>query len=97
MRRILYLMAVVAYTPALAAESADLAVMAEGEAKDFVYLLCADCHSMQHVLAQGYTRSSWREALERMTLEFGMAELSKVETDLVLDYLSTNYGPNSIP
>ena len=97
MRRILYFVAAIAYTPALAVDNADLQMMAEGEAKDFVYLLCADCHSMQHVLEKGYTRSSWRAALERMTIEFGMAELDKVETDLVLDYLSKNYGPNSIP
>lgn len=61
--------------------------MPEGEGKDFVYLLCADCHSMDHVLQKRYSRAGWRGALERMTYDFGMAELDAGETSLVLDYL----------
>ena len=80
---------------ALADDDDDLAAMADGEGKDFVYLLCADCHSMQHVLEKRYTRGGWRGVLERMTVDFGMAELEADEHREVLDYLANNYGPNS--
>lgn len=87
--------AVSSSAPVLAEDDAERAAMAPGEGRDFVYLLCADCHSMQHVLEKRYTRSGWRGALERMTLDFGMAELQPDERKEVLDYLSQNYGPTS--
>lgn len=73
---------------ALAEEDADLAAMPDGEGKDFVYLVCADCHSMNHVLQKKYSRAGWRAALHRMTADFGMADLEPDETALVLDYLA---------
>lgn len=74
--------------PSQAQDDADLAAMPDGEGKDFVYLVCADCHSMDHVLQKRYARAGWRAALKRMTLDFGMAELEPDETALVLDYLT---------
>ncbi len=75
---------------ALAQDDPELTAMPDGPGKDFVYLVCADCHSMTHVLQRGttYTRRDWRASLQRMTEEFGMAELSAEETAEVLTYLT---------
>lgn len=75
-------------TLALAEDDADFAAMPDGDGKDFVYLVCADCHSMNHVLQKKYSRAGWRAALKRMTVDFGMADLEPDETALVLDYLT---------
>lgn len=74
--------------PAVTQEDPEFQSMPDGEGKDFVYLVCADCHSMSHVLQKRYSRSAWRGALKRMTTDFGMAELDRDETALVLDYLT---------
>lgn len=73
---------------AQAEDDADLAAMPDGDGKDFVYLVCADCHSMTHVLQKKYSRAGWRAAVKRMTVDFGMAALDRDETALVLDYLT---------
>lgn len=78
-----------------AQDNSDYDIMANAPGRDFVYLLCADCHSMQHVLEKRYTRSGWRQSLQRMTDEFGMAELSADERREVLNYLTTHYAPGS--
>lgn len=74
--------------PSLAQDDPDFESMPEGSGKDFVYLVCSDCHSMNHVLQKRYSRAGWRGTLKRMTIDFGMAELDKDETALVLDYLT---------
>ncbi len=82
-------------SPVLAQDDLEFTLMADGEGKDFVYLLCSDCHSMQQVLGYRYSRAGWRSAMQRMTDEFGMAELDGEECTLVLDYLTRHYGPGS--
>ena len=82
-------------TPGFSQNDSDVLFMIDGKGKDFVYLLCADCHSMQYVLEKTYSRSGWRSAIQRMTDEFGMAELDNRESKLILDYLSKHYGPGS--
>lgn len=79
---------------AAAQEDPELAAMPEGPGKEFVYLVCSDCHSMTHVLHRGttYTRRDWRASLKRMTDEFGMADLSAEETDEVITYLLDHAG-----
>ena len=68
--------------------------MPDGPGKEFVYLICAECHSMTHVLQRGmtYTRADWRASLTRMTEEFGMADLTAGETAEVLGYLTRYTG-----
>jgi len=75
---------------AKAQDDPEFAAMPDGPGKEFVYLVCADCHSMTHVLQRGYTytRRDWRASLQRMTDEFGMAELTADETTEVLTYLT---------
>lgn len=80
---------------ASAEDEPDYVAMADGDGKDFAYLVCSDCHAMQHVLQKRYSRRGWRDAIKRMTDDFGMAELETDETALILDYLTEHYSPGS--
>lgn len=82
-------------SPVLAEDDPDYLAMIDGDGKDFAYLVCSDCHAMQHVLQKRYSRRGWRDAITRMTLAFGMAELEADERALILDYLSRYYSPGS--
>lgn len=72
-----------------AEDDPEFTAMPDGPGKEFVYLVCADCHSMTHVLQRGYTytRRDWRASLQRMTDEFGMAALTSDETNEIVSYL----------
>ena len=80
---------------ATAQDDPEYLAMAEGEGKDFTHLLCSDCHAMSHVLQKRYSRSGWRDAVARMTTDFGMAELQSDEKALVIDYLTEHYSAGS--
>ena len=81
--------------PATAEDDPDYLAMIDGDGKDFAYLLCSDCHAMQHVLQKRYSRGGWRDAIQRMTDDFGMAELEADERALVIEYLTNHYSPGS--
>lgn len=79
-------------TTAYADDDPDYAAMVDGDGKDFAFLVCSDCHAMQHVLQKRYSRRGWQDAIKRMTEDFGMAELESDERRLIVDYLNSNYG-----
>lgn len=79
-------------TTAYADDDPDYAAMIDGDGKDFAFLVCSDCHAMQHVLQKRYSRRGWQDAIKRMTEDFGMAELESDERRLIIDYLNRNYG-----
>ena len=80
---------------ASAEDDPDYLAMIDGDGKDFAYLLCSDCHAMQHVLQKRYSRRGWRDAIKRMTDDFGMAELEADEHALIIEYLTQHYSPGS--
>lgn len=80
---------------AYADDDPDYAAMIEGDGKDFAFLVCSDCHAMQHVLQKRYSRRGWQDAMKRMTDDFGMAELEAEERRLIVDYLDRHYGTGS--
>ncbi|OZG69761.1 hypothetical protein BTA51_29500 [Hahella sp. CCB-MM4] len=57
--------------------------------------LCSACHSLALVKQQGLTRESWNETLTWMQEEQGMPELDPAMRELILDYLSKNFNPES--
>lgn len=79
-------------TTAYADDDPNYAAMVDGDGKDFAFLVCSDCHAMQHVLQKRYSRRGWQDAIKRMTEDFGMAELESDERRLIIDYLNRNYG-----
>ena len=80
--------------PARTLGDADLGLLVAADGAEATYAYCTVCHSERIVAQQGLTREDWREVLEFMVDEHGMAPIQGVEFDLVVDYLSTHYGPD---
>lgn len=80
--------------PAHEVEDADLGLLFVAEGADATHAYCTVCHSERIVAQQGLTREDWLETLEYMVDEHGMAPIEGPDFDLVVDYLSTHYGPD---
>jgi cytochrome c len=65
-----------------------------GPGREEVYYLCQPCHSLALVKQQGLSRQMWDTSLDWMVEEQGMPEPDPEERRLLLDYLSTWYGPD---
>ena len=64
----------------------------EGKGKPLVEGMCSSCHALQLVNnSSGYTREHWRELVAYMVDMSG----SPAQQNEVLDYLATNFPPNS--
>ncbi|MGO9259067.1 MAG: c-type cytochrome [Bryobacteraceae bacterium] len=55
--------------------------------------VCGECHVVETVTAQGRTRDQWRESINSMVARG--AKGTGEEFALILDYLTTQYGPAS--
>ena len=75
-------------------EQADIGILVPGNGGEETYAYCTACHSERIVAQQGQTRDGWAELLEWMVDEQGMAAIDEPDLSRVLDYLSTNYGPD---
>jgi mono/diheme cytochrome c family protein len=62
-------------------------------AREAFLKVCSACHPVETVTAQRRTRAQWQESINSM-VERG-AKGSGEEFALILDYLTTQYGPNS--
>lgn len=67
-----------------------------GKGREEVYYACQACHSLAIVKQQGLSREWWDDTLTWMVEEQNMAELDEEDRALVLEYLSTHYGPDSV-
>src|SRR5580704_7331348 len=67
----------------------------DGPGKDIVIKKCIRCHDVRQTTIRPGSGSpdEWEQVVERM-MSRG-ADLSDDEIDLVVQYLATNYGPNS--
>ncbi len=54
---------------------------------------CTACHTLERVRAQRLTGDQWRGTIAGMISE-GMA-LTDNETDLIVEYLASNFGPGN--
>lgn len=54
---------------------------------------CTVCHSAQLITQNRASREGWLEMIRWMQAEQGMDELAPKTEEIILDYLSTNYGP----
>ena len=66
-----------------------------GEGRELVFYTCQACHSLAIVKQQGLSREFWDDTLTWMVEEQAMPELGDDDRVLVLDYLATNFGPDS--
>ena len=78
----------------LSAEEGEYGVLFEAPGVEETFYTCSACHSERLVAQQGMTRARWDGLLDWMIEEQGMAELEPDERALILDYLSTHYGPD---
>ena len=60
-------------------------------AKELFEGVCSGCHSLDRVKAQHRTRKDWQETTRAM-IDQG-AVLTPEETNMLLDYLVKNFGP----
>ena len=72
----------------------DFGLLVAAAGADATHAYCTVCHSERIVAQQGLTREDWVETLEYMVDEHGMAPIEGADFDLVVDYLSTHYGPD---
>ena len=75
-------------------ENADFGLLVAAEGAAVTHAYCTVCHSERIVAQQGLTREDWLETLEYMVDEHGMAPIEGPEFGLIIDYLSTHYGPD---
>jgi mono/diheme cytochrome c family protein len=64
-------------------------------AKDLFEGVCSGCHTLQRVREQQRTKEEWR-ATTRAMIDQG-AVLTPEETEMLLDYLAANFGPEKAP
>jgi len=55
--------------------------------------VCSGCHTLERVKAQHRTRQEWRDSTAAM-IDQG-AVLTPEETNMLLDYLVKNFGPEA--
>ena len=80
--------------PVHEAGEADFGLLVAASGADATHAYCTVCHSERIVAQQGLTREDWLETLEYMVDEHGMAPIESSDLELVIDYLSTHYGPD---
>jgi len=91
----LILAGVVLAAPATASlADEELGGMPPAPGAEETYYACSACHSIKLVVQQGLSRESWEESLEWMVEEQEMEPLEPEDLKLILDYLSTYYGPD---
>lgn len=57
-----------------------------------VYYTCSGCHTLEIVMQQRARKERWRELLVWMTEKQGMAELYPDEEEVILSYLTREFG-----
>jgi competence ComEA-like helix-hairpin-helix protein len=74
---------------------ADIETLPSGPGKEVVIQKCLPCHNVRVTTAKRGSGSTeeWEQVIDKMVSQG--AELSDDEIDLVVQYLSTYYGPNS--
>ncbi|MDG9666398.1 hypothetical protein [Hahella sp. CR1] len=82
-------------TSASGAESPFGSDWPEGPGSQEAGALCGACHSLALVKQQGLSKESWDEVLTWMQEEQGMPELNAELRSLILEYLSTNFNPET--
>lgn len=75
-------------------EPEDFGTMVAGPGASETFDACTSCHSERIVVQQGLTREHWNELLDWMAEEQEMEPIKGEARTIILDYLSTHYGPD---
>jgi competence protein ComEA len=76
-----------------------LAAIARSQSKDETpkqtfERVCIDCHGMEMIDGQHYSRDDWQETVDQMVRRGAQASDEDVQT--IVDYLAANYAPTKI-
>jgi hypothetical protein len=73
----------------------------EGPVRQIILRSCSACHGIDEYGYYAMTRQSWRDLIERMKVTpSGLvpgAEISDQDTEILLDWLVENFGPDATP
>jgi competence protein ComEA len=92
MRRSAFLLALLFATPACAQTAPTLP---PGEGRDLVASVCTGCHNLNTVVQIRDGAAGWRQFVNYMIMKG--AQVSVHDSDTIVAYLTTNFGPNSPP
>jgi competence protein ComEA len=92
MRRSAFLLALLFATPACAQTAPTLP---PGEGRDLVASVCTGCHNLNTVVQIRDGAAGWRQFVNYMIMKG--AQVSVHDSDTIVGYLTTNFGPNSPP
>jgi hypothetical protein len=72
----------------------ELITFTAGPNVDLVTSVCVSCHSSDYPTTQAYMdRAGWLAVIDKMKNNFGMLPIGNTDESLILDYLTTYYGP----
>ena len=69
--------------------------LADGAGKKLVERACLSCHAVRVVISKRATEDGWAEEVDKMVARGAI--LTDDETDQVVEYLATHYGPDNPP
>ena len=72
----------------------DAASLPDGEGRDLMATQCVACHPLSTVLFKRASRDVWADTIARMVTDY-MAPINDTDRELIVGYLSANYGEDS--
>jgi mono/diheme cytochrome c family protein len=66
-----------------------------GEGRDVFVSVCTGCHSLNTIVQIRDGSAGWRQFVNYMIMKG--AQVSQHDSDTIVQYLTTNFGPNSPP
>jgi mono/diheme cytochrome c family protein len=66
-----------------------------GEGRDVVASVCTGCHTLNTIVQIRDGSAGWRQFVNYMIMKG--AQVSQHDSDTIVQYLTTNFGPNSPP
>ena len=66
-----------------------------GEGRDVVVSVCTGCHTLNTIVQIRDGSAGWRQFVNYMIMKG--AQVSQHDSDTIVQYLTTNFGPNSPP
>ena len=79
--------------PAFSPRNEDPKDYPAGAGRDDTFYACTACHAFKLVAQQGLSRDKWDETFSYMTERHKMPEITGKDRMVMLDYLSTTFGP----
>jgi virginiamycin B lyase len=80
---------------AAASAPAQTVTLPEGNGKDIVETVCAQCHPLSLVTKVGYSRPDWEILVKAMV--FRGAKLTPDQVPVVIDYMAANFPKQAAP